>query len=99
MRVGYRHRNDLGQRAAAYFDVAGRLPQPSSVAIRAGCISSVFREENSNVQFVFLCFEPLKETGNAAPPFVAMDDIILLEIGQVGEWSVDVYPSVRRISQ
>ncbi len=90
VRVCDRHRDDLGQRAAADLYIAGLLPQPSAVAIRAGRVSAVFREKNANVQFVFFRLEPLEKALDAAPAFVAVDDAVLLKIGQVGERSVDV---------
>ena len=95
--IADRHRNDLRQRKHADLNVAGRLPETLTVAVGASCVAAVFGKKNANVELVFLGFEPCKKAFQPAPAFVAVDDAILLKIGQVGERHRHIYVGRRRV--
>ena len=74
VRVADRHLDDLGQRLRTDLYVACLLPQTCSVAIRTSRVAAIFCEKDADVQLVFLRFEPLEKSLDAAPAFVAVDD-------------------------
>ena len=89
----------LRERPAADLYIARFLPKTRTLAIRASCVAAIFGKKYADVEFIFLCFQPLEKAFDATPAFVAVDDAVLLKIGQVGERNIYVYVRRCRVFQ
>ena len=77
--------------------------ETSTMATRAGRVSSITAEQNADMHLVGFALEPFEKTADAVPaivfvivvrvfaaPFLAVDDEVLIRLRQFFEWKMDI---------